>query len=280
MTSSYDQISILGSGWLGLPLAQELQQAGHKIVTSTRSTERLEQIKKMGVSACLYDIESVENDSQFLQADILIINITSKDIAAYKALINQIEASTIKKVLFISSTSVYADSDKPNPTPAIEADVSLLKPCPLLDIENLFLARKKFETSIIRFAGLIGYQRHPGRFFIQKGEHNEFSCKPIRNPEGLVNMIHRDDCIGIINAVIEQQSWGEIFNGCSSQHPTRREFYSWAIADYCGAEKPALNFSENGSSSFKIIDNNKVKNHLVYKFSQDDLFSLTFNEKA
>ena len=240
-------ISILGSGWLGLPLANELQQAGYNIKTSTRSSERLEQINKSGIETCLFDIESdesslIENSDHFLQADILIINITSKNVEAFKALICQIEASPISKVLFISSTSVYADSSEPNPAPITEDNLSALKPCPLLEIESLFIDNSHFQTSIIRFAGLIGYQRHPGRFFIQKDEENTLSCKPIRNPEGLVNMIHRDDCIGIIRAVIKQQSWGEIFNGCSSQHPIRREFYSWAIADYCGEEKLEVKF--------------------------------------
>jgi nucleoside-diphosphate-sugar epimerase len=275
-------ISILGSGWLGLPLAHELQQAGYKISTSTRRPARLKQIQLEGIDACLYDIESIdstkiENDLNFLQADILIINITSKNIEAYKTLIQNIEASPISKVLFISSTSVYADADQPNPPPVIESNSSAVKPCPLLEIEKLFLMNSQFETSVIRFAGLIGYQRHPGRFFVQKNEENKLSCKPIRNPEGLVNMIHRDDCIGIIQAVIKQQSWGEVFNGCSSQHPTRREFYSWAIADYCGEEKLEIDFVEGANSSFKIVDNHKVKNHLVYQFSQDDLFSLTFD---
>lgn len=273
-------ISILGSGWLGLPLAHELQQAGHKVSTSTRNPARLEQIQLEGVGACLYDIESIDNDPRFLQADILIINITSKNIEAYKTLISNIEASDINKVLFVSSTSVYADSDQPNPPSVIESDLSAVKPCPLLEIENLFLMNTQFETSIIRFSGLIGYQRHPGRFFIQKDEENRLSCKAIRNPEGLVNMIHRDDCIGMIQALIKQQAWGEIFNGCSSQHPTRREFYSWAIADYCGADKLEIKFLEDANSSFKIVDNNKVKNHLTYHFAQDDLFSLTFDERA
>ena len=273
MTSSGDRISILGSGWLGLPLANELQLVGYSIKASTRSSERLEQIRKSGIEARLFDIESSENDLRFLQADILIINITSKNVEAFKALICQIEASSINKVLFISSTSVYADSSEPNPTPITEDNLSALKPCPLLEIENLFIDNNHFETNIIRFAGLIGYQRHPGRFFLQQNENNELSCKPIRNPDGFVNMIHRDDCIGIIQALIRQDSWGEIFNGCSSQHPTRREFYTWAITDFSGKGNIAMNFVTTDVQSYKIIDNTKVKNHLGYTFKQDDLFA-------
>lgn len=283
-------ISILGSGWLGLPLAHALQQAGYNIRTSTRSPERQTEIQKSGIETYLYDIEilnqphqprfsdnaSIMNHPDFLQGDILIINITNKNIEAFKALITQIERSSIRKALFISSTSVYADSTELNPDPITEDDLSALKPCPLLDIENLLRYQQHFETSIIRLSGLIGYQRHPGRFFLQRYDNQELSCKPIRNPDGYVNLIHRDDCIGIIQALLKQDSWGEIFNGCSSQHPTRREFYTWAIADYSETENITMNFTTTNVQNYKIIDNNKIKNHLDYEFIQDDLFSLTF----
>lgn len=287
-------ISILGSGWLGLPLAHALQQAGYNIRTSTRSPERQTEIQKSGIETYLYDIEilnqprfadnaSIMNHPDFLQGDILIINITNKNIEAFKALITQIERSSIRKVLFISSTSVYADSAELNPDPITEDDLSALKPCPLLDIENLLRYQQHFETSIIRLSGLIGYQRHPGRFFLQRYDNQELSCKPIRNPDGYVNLIHRDDCIGIIQALLKQDSWGEIFNGCSSQHPTRREFYTWAIADYYDKENIdrnnstkdsiEINFVTTDVQSYKIIDNSKVKSHLAYVFKQGDLLA-------
>jgi hypothetical protein len=45
----------------------------------------------------IVDIDQQDNDiTEFLQADILIINITSKDIANYTQLIAKIEQSTIK----------------------------------------------------------------------------------------------------------------------------------------------------------------------------------------
>ena len=56
---------------------------------------------------------------------------------------------------------------------------------PLLEIENLFLNNFHFKTTIIRFAGLFGYNRKPGNFF-KDG-------KIIPDPKGFVNMIHQDD---------------------------------------------------------------------------------------
>lgn len=267
------RISILGSGWLGLPLAIELNQLGYKIKASSRSDLRLSQIQQAGISSHDYDIEAAENDSSFLQADILIINITSKNIDAFKHLIKLIEKSAIQQVLFISSTSVYQDSLDPNAPAITESDQHALVSCPLLTIEKLFQDNPGFETSIIRFAGLIGYQRHPGRFFAQIQADGSVNCKPVKNPDAAVNMIHRDDCIGIIKALLENEAWGEVFNGCSSQHPSRREFYDHAIKNYSASDNIAMNFIESECQSHKIISNEKVKSRLKYDFVADNLLS-------
>ena len=269
------RISILGSGWLGLPLAIELKQLGHQIKASSRSIERLNQVEQASISAFSYDIEADQNDVSFLQADILIINITSKNIDAFKNLITEVENSPIQEVLFISSTSVYQNSPNSNSPAITEYNHDALVSCPLLTIENLFSENAHFETSIIRFSGLIGYQRHPGRFFAKTQEDGSVKCKSIKNPDASVNMIHRDDCIGIIKAVLEKNAWGEVFNGCSSDHPSRREFYTHAIADYSGTKNLEMNFIESKNSTDKIISNTKVKTQLKYHFVADNLLSST-----
>lgn len=269
------RISILGSGWLGLPLAIELSRANFHIKASSRSTERLAHLRKAGIEAHAYDIDASDihkkaHENDFLQADILIINITSKSVEAYTQLISDIEKSTIQQVLFISSTSVYKNSPNLNAQALSEESIQQLKPCPLLTIEKLFQANPNFETTIIRFSGLIGYQRHPGRFFLAHTEDDVVYCKTIKNPDARVNMIHRDDCIGIIKAVIKQNSWGEVFNACASQHLTRREFYKAAL-NHLGEFEPV--FSGQTDSEGKIIANEKVKEQLGYSFIHDDLLN-------
>lgn len=263
-----ERISILGSGWLGFPLAVELKQLGYDIKASSRSEGRLKQLEQARLSAHYYDIESDTSDLEFLQADTLIINITSKNIDAFKRFIPQIESSPIKYVLFISSTSVYLDSIEENYPSVTESEESFLKPCPLLEIERLLQKNKLFQTSIIRFAGLIGYQRHPGRFFVRINEDGSKVCKPIKNSAAAVNMIHRDDCLAIIKGLLEQNIWGEIFNACSSHHPLRRDFYQSAISHLGNIEAV---FSDEEISTGKVINNGKVKSVLNYRFKYDNL---------
>ena len=267
------RISILGSGWLGLPLAIELSQANYQIKASSRSTERLTQLRKANIEAHVYDIDVQEarqviDEHDFLQADILVINITSKNIEAFKQLITHIEKSTIQQVLFVSSTSVFKNSPHLDSAPVSEFDTDQLQECPLLKIEGLFQKNPNFQTSIIRFSGLIGYQRHPGRFFLATTNDDDVYCKTIKNPDARVNMIHRDDCIAIIKAVIEQNCWGEVFNACASLHPTRREFYQAALS-HLGDYEPI--FSGQTDSVGKIISNEKLKETLGYSFIHEDL---------
>ena len=68
----------------------------------------------------------------------------------------------------------------------------------MVEIEKLFQCNSNFKTTLIRFAGLLGYNRKPGNFF-KNG-------KSIPNPEGVVNMIHQDDCVLIISKIIEKKS--------------------------------------------------------------------------
>ena len=101
-------ISILGSGWLGSRLPALFVRQGNKVNISTRSAEKLRQLKAVNVSVYLLDIERLaDNIQDFLNAQLLIINITSKNLIAFKNLIKEIEKSPIEKIIFVSSTSVY-----------------------------------------------------------------------------------------------------------------------------------------------------------------------------
>ena len=257
-----NHISILGSGWLGLPLAQHFIQAGHTVNASTTSEDRLADLLSIGAESCIIDIDSLTTTVQdFLHAAILIINIPSKNISGFRRLADEIEASEIDNVLFVSSTSVYRNVAKT----INESDTDSFSQSPLLEIEGLLRGCSSIRTTIVRFGGLIGYSRHPGRFF--------GSGRVVKNPEAPVNLIHRDDCIGIISQIVEQEVWGEVFNCCADTHPTKRDFYTQAAKS---TGFPVPRFEDSSSISFKIISNKKVKQQLNYKFLYDDLMNIKF----
>ena len=226
------KISILGIGWLGFPLAKKLIEIGYDIKGSTTSESKLEHLKTNNIQPFqleLYEENIIGNIEDFLaKSDILIINIPPKlrgnssenFVEKMKFLIAKIEKSTIKKVLFVSSTSVYADA-----FPIVEIDENSI-PNPdsesgkqLLQAEELLLSNKSFQTTILRFGGLIGEDRHPIKFL--SGKTN------VENSDAPINMIHQEDCIGVICKILNQvQNGNNIFNAVAPQHPTRKAYYT------------------------------------------------------
>lgn len=249
------KISILGCGWLGKALAIELLNKQYPVKGSTTSSEKIDSLKAVGIKPFVVDISNSANDNaHFLLTDILVISITSKNSADFSNLITQIEKANITKVIFISSTSVY-----PN-TNGTVTEKTPTKATALSEIEQLFTTNTLFKTTIIRFGGLFGYNRKPGNF-IKPG-------KEIENPEGYINFIHRDDCIHIIEQIISTNSWGETLNACADSHPKRREFYKKEMSK---ADKLALQFNEESANAYKIVNSEKLKTLLNYEFKYANL---------
>ena len=265
------QISILGCGWLGLPLAKSLLEKGFSVKGSTTSLEKIPIIEDAGIEAFQIELSETEIkgeiDSFLATSEILIIDIPPKlrgvssenFVKKIQNLIPFIEKSKIEKVVFISSTSVYADdsstalrvTESVKPNPDSESGKQLAQ------VENLLQNNSNFETTVIRFGGLIGEDRHPIHFLAGR--------KNIENPEAPINLIHQTDCIEIIQTIIRQNCFGETFNGVAPFHPTRKEYYTQKALEL---NLPLPEFDQTKSSIGKIILSNKVENTLGYKFKK------------
>lgn len=248
--------SILGCGWLGLPLAKSFIENGVEVKGTTTSTEKIKLLQEEKIHPYLINIEETTDYKDFLDSDVLLIMITSKKLEAFQKLIQQIENSRVKKVIFISSTSVYPRNNKTY-TEEDETIDALLS-----NVERLFRDNTNFTTTIIRFAGLFGGNRQPG---------NWFADRKIPQPKGFVNMIHREDCIAILSEIIEKDIFGETFNACVNHHPTREDFYKHA-REILG--KPMPTFDTLDELKFKKISSAKLINKLNYTFIHDNLLNM------
>ena len=273
------QISILGCGWLGLPLAKSLLEKGFSINGSTTSVEKIAVLEKAGIHPFLVSLSAVEvleetkiSIENFLKnSEILIIDIPPKlrgdsgenFVAKIQNIIPFIEKSSVEKVIFVSSTSVYSDNnsiitEETKPNPDTESGKQLL------EAEQLLQSNSNFQTTILRFGGLIGDDRHPIKFLAGR--------KNIENPEGPINLIHQIDCIGIIEEIIKKglrqaqsDNWdsNEVFNAVAPFHPTRKEYYTQKAIEL---NLPSPEFDESKISIRKTILSNKVESILNYKF--------------
>ena len=273
-------VSILGCGWLGLPLGKHLRNRRFSVKGSVTSPEKFGLLRTSGIvpyRIVLNDTDVEVDDPAFFETDVLIISIPPLRIDGIERifptqiaqLIPIILKSGIRKVIFISSTSVYPENLKAvTENEVLSPDKESGKAC--LAAENLLNHLTDFETTILRFGGLIGADRNPARFLLK-------SDRAVANIP--VNLIHQDDCIGIISAILEKDLWGETLNACCPEHPLKKDFYGKA-AQISGLPEPLIS---NQTEAYKIVDSSKLKRLLKYKFKysspMDYLDSLVTSKK-
>ncbi len=265
-------IGIIGLGWLGLPLARNLQSLGYTIFGTTTSLKKKIELEKEGFSVLVLNLNEDQNKSEvqefFKTCNFAFLNIPPSkcNFQSYQSQIlsavSFFENGT--KFVFASSTSVYSENVK-----------IALEDSQILSDYNyssqLFLTEKALKSklgsdlTILRFAGLVGENRNPAKFLAGK--------KNLKNGNSPVNLVHLNDCVSFISHVLENKLFGEIFNVCSSEHPSREEFYSWkCIKD--NFEKPEFESQEEMLLS-KIVSNEKSKTILNFTYKFDSPFKFT-----
>lgn len=260
------KISILGCGWLGLPLAESLIGKGFSVKGSTTSLGKIPVLENSGIQAYLIAISENEikgtMDSFLQDSEILIVDIPPKlrsessenFVKKIQNLIPFIENAAVEKVLFISSTSVYAD-DNSVITDSSKPNAENKNGRQLAEAEQLLQSNPNFKTTVLRFGGLIGGDRHPIHFLAGR--------KNIENPDAPINLIHQADCIGIIEKIILLDYWNETFNAVAPFHLTRKGYYTQKAIEL---NLPLPEFDESQASFGKTVISNRLENVLNFKF--------------
>ncbi len=268
MKKQLNRVSILGCGWLGLPLAEYLVTNGYQVNGSTTTPEKLEVLRQKNIKPFLIDLrnsDATRDLVEFLRADCLVVSFPPRLRAGQEAnylpqinvLATALRQSPVKLVLFISSTSVYREVN----SVIIEANDSdvLITESALYEAEIILQKNLPHKTIILRFGGLVGGERHPGRFLAGKTE--------VPQPNAPVNLLHLDDCLAICARIIAGPVHNEIYNAVADKHPTRQEFYT-AAAKALQLLPPQ--FASQTNPCFKIISNEKIKAALSYEFIHPD----------
>lgn len=242
-------VSIIGAGWLGLPLAQHLKQTGCALTLSSRAKDKVTKLTQSGWHACQFELgQSVP--AELAQNDIAIINIAAgrKQLAPEEysekvlKLVQELISQNVQYILFVSTTSVYG-SQSGKITEASPVKPNTNSGTAHVQIEEHLRQHLSGRTTILRLAGLVGDERHPVKFLSGKVE--------LTNPDHAVNLVHRKDVINAITAIIENQVWGKTLHLCSLEHPSRQEYYQWA-AKQLGLVLPEFVTSDGAAG--KLID--------------------------
>ena len=245
------KIAIVGFGWLGTPLGQQLVEQGYKVVGTTRNVEKIAQLASTNLEAFYWNsrednpvlVEEIVSDTAYCILNFPPGKVNYIQEYGEHLLFAAKQFSEKTHFIFVSTTGVYpeyiVDAKEDSFTWEENANTNHLAYA-----EQVLHNYLQDRLTIIRMAGLIGPTRHPAKFFAGR--------KAIANGNQPVNLIEQKDSIQIILHVLSKNYWGELVNACASQHPTRKAYYTEACRLF-GFELPQ--FIEEGEG--KIVNNAK-----------------------
>ena len=277
------RVLIIGCGYVGLPLGIELVRLGHTVFGLRRSALAEAELQAAGITPLHADITQPDSLEKLPSNFDWVVNCTASGgggtddyrkiyLEGNSNLISWLKDSPLKKFIYTSSTSVYGQNDG-----SIVTEKSLAAPDAetskvLAATENLLLAaaqKENFPAVILRVAGIYGPARgHSFKQFLRGDARIE--------GEGArwLNMIHRDDLIGIIIAALSSASAGEIFNAADNAPVSQRDFFAWLAAELNRPMPPTVSadaeiWRKRGVTN-KRVSNAKLRAALKYAFKFPD----------
>lgn len=261
-------ISIIGLGWLGLPLAKRLQTDGFTVKGSTTTTDKVASLAVKGIKVYTFQLNPapVGQLSTLLEADTLVINIPPKagklgqsfHPTQIENLTQAIRQSPVRQVIYISSTSVYPEVNRT----VVESDV--IEPAqsaaPALVQAEQFVQQLGPEriVTVVRCGGLMGYDRIPGKYIA--GRTVDSGGVP-------VNYLHQDDAVGILASLVQHPIAGT-FNAVAPVHPDRKAIYKKSCADF-GYDPPTF-IQPDQPVPYKVVSVEKLLRATAYRFVYPD----------
>ena len=253
------KVSIIGLGWIGEPLAFQLQEKVFQVLGSTTSAEKQEKLRKKGINTLRFSLnphpEGVGFNALF-HSEILVVNIPSRTrsgngefhLEQIKYLRGLLDNSNVKQVIFVSSTGVYPEvTSTEKYSEDFPISVKNTGNETIFRAEQLLERDRNYDLTIVRFGGLLGDDRIPGKYF--SGKENVAG-------HTRVNFIHRKDAVGLLAWVIERELWGQTFNGIAPIHPLRKEIYE-KNATELGIAPPA-SYQNEPEGKNRLIDSKKI----------------------
>ncbi len=204
---------VVGAGWLGLPLAQALQVAGHAVQVSNRSGQHPD-FTATGLSAQALDLDGPVPDLH--DFELVIASFPPAARVGHDGLYAQRLArlcaalSPSCRFVLVSSTGVY-----PQVAGVYTEDSVTVAKHAVRQGEEVVL-RHFPEALVLRAGGLAGYDRLIGRYF---------SGRELADPSQVVNLIHRDDVVGAALHLIALGAQG-CYNLVAPEHPNKAAVYA------------------------------------------------------
>ncbi|WP_310589895.1 NAD(P)-binding domain-containing protein [Fibrella aestuarina] len=274
MNTSKRTCSLIGLGWLGLPLAERLLTLGYRVSGSTTTPDKVATLRHKGIHAIELRLSPApEGDlPTLLDTDVLVVNVPPRagqfgdqyHPEQMRLLAEAVRGSRIQHIIYVSSTSVYPELSRDVYEEDVQSPAQSAAPA-LATAEQYWLAlAPERAVTVVRCAGLMGGSRIPGKYVA--GRTVESGTLP-------VNYLHQVDAVGLLSAVIEQGLAGT-FNAVAPQHPTREAVYRQSCAAFGYAEPTFV--TPDKPLPFKRINGDRLTQATAYRFVYPDPLSFPY----
>jgi nucleoside-diphosphate-sugar epimerase len=279
------RVLIIGTGYVGLPLAAELSRRGHEVFGLRRDAAGAPALTATGIQPIIADITHPAELAKLPSDFDWVVNCVAsggggaedyrrtylhgmRNVIDWLAPRRRDAGAPTLRLVYTSSTSVYGQNDG-----SLADEKSSTEPMTetarvLLETEGALLNaahERNFAAIVLRVAGIYGPGR--GHWFKQflNGE-----ARLEGKGERFLNMIHRDDVIGGIIAALERETNGEIYNAVDDEPVSQFDLFSWLAASL-GKRMPEaaaenVEATRKRGITNKRISNHKLKNQLGYSF--------------
>ena len=265
---------IVGCGYTGMALGEQLHQEGLKIAgVKRRKVASPFPLATTNVGKPHKFLQDLRADlGEGCRADTIYYLVAAKEFSpnAYRAayldglntVLESCQALQVRRVVFVSSTSVYGDSLEPWVDEATPARPKNFSGEILLEAEQTVLA-SPFQPTVVRFSGIYGPGRRRLIDQVCSGEA-KVTGKPF-----YTNRIHRDDCAGVLRHLRTTSYGHNLYLGTDCKPATKDEVIQY-IASICQVEARHRDTSEppppQRRSSKRLSNKRLLDSGYLFKF--------------
>lgn len=252
-------ILIAGCGDIGCRLGKSLAEQSHTVHAIRRDVSQIPE-DIMPIQADLFG-QLPEFEQTFDYVYYIVAAKSHNDVAYYQAYVLGLkhliealskQATLPKRLFFISSTSVFGQSDGEEVTEASPTEGKTFSSKRLLEAEAV-LQNSDIPGTVIRFGGIYG----PGRtHLIDLVQQGKAHCM-----EGVYsNRIHTDDCVGVLQHLMQQDDLAPLYIGVDNEPTQTCEVYEWLAEQLSVSDIEHIEPTENSRAQ---RSNKRLSNALI-----------------
>jgi len=282
------KVLIIGCGYLGTLLGQDLAKSGHEVWGLRRDPAALLALRGLGIQPIQCDLLSLDSLKSIPSVDHVILcqapsRLQSLDPSmsvgatdspvifrkyddygstyyqATKNLLEILPKDSCRKLIFISSTSVYSTQDgswvdeATDPFSGSYGDWEAAENAKILLKTEALVLSSYHSALVFRLAGIYGEGRNRVKSLL------DGVIKPVFS-DLWMNRIHVNDSVRAIRLLLEKGIPGEIYLGSDDRPSTKKEFYNWLCEQLC---LPILPAKENETRAWHGQSNKRCSNKKI-----------------